>query len=390
MGGRFTLVLGALAAFVLSAACGGQSIRRADGDDASGTGGGGHAGSGARDAGGATGGTTSSGGNASSSGGTGARDNKPPPALGGATGAGATSGSGNDTGGTSAGGTTPASGGTTAAGGSGGGVAVGGGTSCADPTRIPLPPDATGWIDPSALCDTIGVQGSWYVFGDQYGDATCLKPGLHMPAECAVITTPDPFADAFPNVNGAMHTAGVVEQILPCPAGLMTSGCPSNDYANMWGAGIGFDLNADPAELGGARHVWNAAQSLVYGIEFTIKGAAFPPRLRVEFPMALTDEECAAASPPLPAGSTTDDLPIGAPYWEAQSGGDGTYPMSPASAGVNRLKWDEVQPPKLGYYTFDPSRLLGVRFHVPTTTSGNYSYDFTIANVVALRYIPLD
>ena len=382
MGGRFSVVLGALAALGLVAACGGQSIRRSGGD--SGEGGEGNAGTGgsngARDS-GPKGGTTSTGGSASSNGGTGARD-KPPPLVGGATGAGATSGSGNDT----SGGTSPGSGGGTAAGGSGGSIPVG----CADPTRIPLVPDETGWIQLGSTCDSIGVQGGWFAFADSYGDATCTLRGKHMGSECARVNTPNLHAESFPNQSGEMHTAGVAEQVLPCVAGITTAGCPDHDWANMWGAGIGFDLNhAPPSDVELVRQPWNATHVLATGIEFTLDSETLPG-LRVEFPMTLTDAECDAASPPLPHGSTTDDHTAGAPYWGAQARGDGVYPPSPIVLGVNQIRWEDVQAPKLGTYTFDPSRLLGVRFHVPTSSATSAPYDFTISDVAVHRAVPLD
>lgn len=394
------MVFGALAAVAVCAACGGQSIRRGDGDSgASGEGNAGSGGSnGARDGSGPKGGTTSTGGGASSSGGSGARD-KPPPLDGGATGvgavgAGATSGTANGTGGGTSpgGGGTPArggSGGTSAAGGSSGSIAVGGSSGCANPTRIPLVPDPTGWIDSSTLCDGIGVQGSWFAFGDQYGEAKCLKVGLHMPSECAFIAQPDPNAAAFPNMNGFMHTTGTADKVLPCPGTLTTAGCPNFDYQNMWGAGIGFDLDADPAELGGVRHTWNALQAIANGIEFTIDQVPVSG-LRVEFPMALTDAECDLASPPLPHGSTTDDHTAGAPYWGAQSRGDGMYPNSPVVAGVNQILWGDIESPKVAAFVFDPARLIGVRFHVPASSTSSVAYDFTISNVTVLRSVPLD
>src|SRR6185369_7776196 len=105
-------------------------------------------------------------------------------------------------------------------------------------------------------------------YGDKPGDAKCTKDGGHKPEECAVITFPlPPPAMGFMNTNGAMHTTGTVETILPCVDGskammLMTSGCPTSDYSSMWGSGIGFDLNADGADKGGAKHTWDpAAQS---------------------------------------------------------------------------------------------------------------------------------
>jgi hypothetical protein len=258
-----------------------------------------------------------------------------------------------------------------------GNAAGAGGATCSPSDEIPLVPDSTGWIELSGPCSA-GVQGGWFAFGDQYGNATCLDPGMHHPAECAIITTPDPSSNVFPNVNGAMHTTGVVEQILPCPPGMTTSGCPANDYANMWGAGIGFDFHTDRE---GSRYVWDPAVYHVQGIRFTIDNVPLSG-LRVEFPMLLHDEDAAAASPPLPPGSTTDDHPSGAPYWGAQRNGDSKFPVSPVTVGSNTIYLSEVEPPVLSAYTFDPARLFGVRFHAPAGGNASISYDFTISNVI--------
>jgi hypothetical protein len=56
---------------------------------------------------------------------------------------------------------------------------------------------------------------------------------------------------------------------------------------------------------------------------------------------------------------------------------------------VPKITWDDVQPPKLGAYAFDRSRLLGVRFHVPASGVTSATYDFTISNVAVRRTVVL-
>jgi len=280
-------------------------------------------------------------------------------------------------------------GGTSGSGGTGGG----GNATCTGNVLLAI--DGSGWMDMMTPCNTdVGVQGSWYPYGDRYGDgegdSKCTKFGGHAEAECATITTPDPAAMRFDNVNGAMHTAGTVEAILPCVPGsmaatLMTSGCPDHDYSNMWGAGIGFDLYADTGEMGGAKHTYDPGAHGVVGIRFTIDAVPLPG-LRVEFPMLLQDADGAKDTPvALPPGSTTDSHSAGAPYWGAQRNGDGKYPPSPVVVGVNTVLFDtDVQPPKTAAYAWDKTRMLGVQFHVPTSATMG-SYDFKISDVKLLR-----
>jgi hypothetical protein len=258
-----------------------------------------------------------------------------------------------------------------------------------------LIPGPDGWF--AGEDNDIGIQGSWYPYGDQYGegegDAKCIKVGNHMPAECAQITSPPPPpAMGFPNVGGAMHTEGTVEQVLPCVSGspaimIGTSGCPGNDYSNMWGAGIGFDLKADKGEAGGAKHMWNPAEHGIVAVEFTIDAVPITG-LRVEFPMLLQDADAMADMPvPLPPGSSTDSHSAGAPYWGAQKNGDQMYPKSPIVAGVNRVNFNatDIQSPKQSAYVYDPARMLGIQFHVPTNPMAGGSYSFTISNITFIK-----
>lgn len=274
------------------------------------------------------------------------------------------------------------------------------------PSNTTMIPSTTGWIDHNDLCNDVGVQGAWYPYGDQYGTGNgakkCLTYGNHMSSECAQITTPDPTMMAFPNVSGAMHTEGTSETVLPCvmdsmAATIPTSGClgqgaaGGNDFSSMWGAGIGFDLNADPGDGSGGpgvKHPWNPAMYGVIGIKFTIQGLP-PSGIRVEFPIQLTADEAAQDTPPITTNPpTTDDHSAGAPYWGAQAKGDKMYPPSPVQEGDNTVLWTDVQVPKMGAYTWDPTnipQMLGIQFHVPTSPSGPAPYSFTISNVTFIR-----
>jgi hypothetical protein len=276
-------------------------------------------------------------------------------------------------------------------GGSGGSATGGsGGTGATDPTGTVLQPSSDGWMDAMDTWNDIGVQGSWYPYGDQYGtkptESKCLTVGMHDPADCSEIDyPPPPPAMGFPqDTPGMMCTRGRVAVILPCEPGVMTSGCAEGkDYSNMWGAGIGFDLNAEKGEDGGAKHPWNpmtVASGMIIGFEFTIDAVPLPG-LRVEIPMVLTDAEAAAVTPPLTSGATTDEHPDGAPYWGATS----TYPASPVMPGVNRVTWDMIRPPRTNY-VFETARMLGIQFHVPAVASApKGEYNFCISNVKMLR-----
>jgi hypothetical protein len=155
----------------------------------------------------------------------------------------------------------------------------------------------------------------------------------------------------------------------------MTSGCPLNDYGNMTGAGIAVDFNADRNEDGGAQHAWDPSAAGVIGFSFEID--AVPLRFRVEIPMYLTDEEADFVS--LPVGATTDEHPDGSPYWGATI----TYPSSPVIAGVNRVLWSDIRPPRTNY-VFDPSRMLGIQFHVFADVNSRNAYAFCIKNLTLI------
>jgi hypothetical protein len=248
---------------------------------------------------------------------------------------------------------------------------------------ILIMPNASGWVD--ATENELGIQGAWYPYGDRYGAAKCLNLGRHSPEECSLVTEPPPPPEGtgFANAGGVMCTRGETAVILACPPGLMTSGCPADDFSNMWGAGIGFDFNANkgPPEGDGAKRTWNPADHGVTGISFEIDRVP-GPKLRVEFPQLLTEAEAQAVM--LPGGSNTDDHPDGAPYW----GADTNFSSSPVvpRPGVNVIRWDQIRKPgSAPTYVFDPARLLGIQFHVPAVQSEpRGSYEFCVSKLTFL------
>jgi hypothetical protein len=220
--------------------------------------------------------------------------------------------------------------------GNNGGGGSGGTTSGGD---VMLVPSADGWIDAMDAGNTIGVQGAWYPYGDAYGEAKCINVGMHTADQCSVITTPDPNTSGFPNTGGMMCTAGTIAQVIAGPDGMP-------DYSNIWGAGIGLDLNS------------------ITGISFKLDQKPLTG-LRVEFPMPATE---GAAD--------------GSDYWGA--GQTGTYPPSPVAVGVNVVKWDQVQGPRATSTPFDPTQMLAIQFHAPAATSSSGTYAFCISELTFL------
>jgi hypothetical protein len=266
-------------------------------------------------------------------------------------------------------------GGSSGTSGSGGSPTDVGGTSGEGGMRgdVTLVPNESGWVDAMDEGNSVGVQGAWYPYGDKYGVAKCTTVGLHAPDECSTIFEPDPLVTGFPNDGGVMCTRGETAVVLNCLPDVPNCPPGTPDYSNMWGAGIGLDLNAEGAtDAGsGAKHTYNPEAHGVVGIAFDIDRIPLP-KLRVEFPMELGD------------GTSTEDHLDGSPYWGAL--GDGSYPASNVIVGRNEFRWDEVQAPRENY-DFDRTKILAIQFHVPAITSGTERgpYEFCISNLTFLR-----
>jgi len=290
----------------------------------------------------------------------------------------------------SANGNLPTGSGGSSGSGSGGSSGSGsGGSSGGSVEEVTLTPDDTGWIDVGADGNSLGVQGSWYPYGDQYGplcgpsdtpnSASGMKCndshfGAHDPSECSVITEPDPTVMSFPNSGGMMSTKGTIAKVIAIVNSSQGTGM---DYSNIWGAGIGLDLNA---MMGGTacdtKGVFAAKDKHVIGIKFDIDQVP-SVGLRVEFP--------------IPA---TDGTKNGSDYW----GGSSSYPNSPVTTGTNTIYFD---PASLGMgvtvkgvtpagmtdmVPFDPNEIESIQFHVPAGTTSAYpaAYQFCISNLKML------
>jgi hypothetical protein len=130
------------------------------------------------------------------------------------------------------------------------------------------------------------------------------------------------------------------------------------DYTAMWGAGIGLDLNngggANAVALYG---ILTAAG--VLGFAFDIDAVPLTG-IRVEFPTPNTGTTAAIYKP----GDSTTNF------------------ASPLVAGHNEIRWADIMAPS--YVTtppaFDPTMIVSVQFHVPTSTSASANYMFCIDN----------
>ena len=268
------------------------------------------------------------------------------------------------------------------------GSGSGGSSGTVSTMDVELTATDTGWVgDPGDGTNTnsLGVHGSWYPYGDQYGPLCGDPPdpkssgmkcndshfGAHdASTECSVITMPDPTMMSFPNTGGKMCTTGTVPKIANIVnSAVGTVGKP--DYSDVWGAGIGLDLAADMGSTAcDTKGVFPAKDKKVIGIKFDIDTVP-TVGLRVEFPIPATD------------GTTN-----GSDYW----GGTGTaYPSSPVVQGTNTIYFDPaslgmpatvkgVTPPgSAPLVTFDPNQMESIQFHVPAGTAASYS--FCISNL---------
>ena len=257
-------------------------------------------------------------------------------------------------------GTTSSSAGTTSS--SAGTTSAGGGSATG--SEVALASDPTGYVD----LPTLGIMGAWYSYGDGIGSdgktatGNCEAKGMHMVSECSNITTPT--FGSFANMNSSMCTAGTVAKVINLVG---MTGCPATstacDYSNIFGAGIGLDLNNAGGDAGTGKMPYDAAAAGVIGFAFDIDTVPLAG-IRVEFPTPATTDTSGIWKP---AGSAANYV-------------------SPVKAGHNVILFtditqpDYVKPPM----AFDPKSILSVQFHVPTATSGSAMYSFCISNFSAV------
>jgi hypothetical protein len=264
------------------------------------------------------------------------------------------------------GGAPPAGAGAPPAGGgappAGGGAPPAGGGSVG--TEVPLPSDMTGFVSVTQL----GIQGAWYAYGDGVGPdgmaatGNCQKVGMHLAAECSSITAP--LFGEFPNTDSKMCTSGTVAKVINLTG---MTGCPATsascDYSNIFGAGIGLDVNNAGNDGGMGKLPLNLTAAGIIGLAFDIDMVPLTG-LRVEFPTATTADTAA--------------------IWKPNKAKNYT---SPLAVGHNQILFaDVIQPDyvKPMAAKLDPTSLVSIQFHVPTTTSASAAYSFCISNLSAI------
>ncbi len=289
------------------------------------------------------------------------------------------------------------------------------------------------------------IQGHFYAYGDNYGEhKSCTDIGKHDEESCSLIGFP--YAKVpelgFPNSGGKMCLSGVAAQVLGCCKGESSSSggeggaigesqsdvlcrgentvnCyESLDHSNIWGAGMGFDLNFQVPEDGrrdlealssssDLRKPWNASDHKVLGISFVLEwhGAQAGDEdededipIRVEFPMKIEEGvdlptnrrvQLKPEQDPLerlPDGFSTEQHPYGSPY--ARYSGD--WGSSKLKQGRNTILWEDVQAPpedEMNYLeddAFDGDSLLGVQFHVYTNENEPTPFSFCVSDLTFL------
>ncbi len=218
-----------------------------------------------------------------------------------------------------------------------------------------LLPDATGFVDVGATGMTM-IKGAWYAYGDGIGSdgmaasGDCEAKGMHAVTDCSNITTPS-FGN-FPNTAGKMCTSGTAAKIIN-----ITNGT-GPDYNNIWGAGIGLDLNNGGGDAGAVKMPYNATMNGVIGMAFDIDSIPLT-NLRVEFPTSTATN---------------------AAFW----GGD--QMISPVVKGHNEILWTKVTGPFYDTVAppFDPTKILSIQFHALTSATASASYTFCVSNLSAI------
>ena len=129
---------------------------------------------------------------------------------------------------------------------------------------MPLTPTATGYVDATSL----NIVGAWFAYGDNVGTngappGPCTSAGGHPASACSSITSPPPAVDggtaSFPQQTpGTMCLSGTAAQVIGTPP----------DYSNIFGIGIGLDLN-NPS---GTPAPFNASTNHVTGFQFNVSG----------------------------------------------------------------------------------------------------------------------
>jgi hypothetical protein len=246
----------------------------------------------------------------------------------------------------------------------------GGGDGATGFVGCPLMPTSTGFVDDSTCSKVVGA---WYAYGDSAGsnanvagtdfaDSDCAKGGYTID-QCSQITTPTPGQPFPPNATGAMCTSGTAAQVL------MSKTATTADYSDLWGAGIGLDLNNLGGDSGVTKGVYDLSKYVGVGFDFT--GTLIPTnKIRVNFPF-------------------TGEHGTDSPYWDGL-----TMPSSPLTTGLHvEIKWSDVAGPMylldqgITPPAFVDTMVSAIQFQVFTNTATSTPYNFCVNNLTLLTQL---
>jgi hypothetical protein len=228
------------------------------------------------------------------------------------------------------------------------GAAPPAGEASAGTMPVPITPDPGGYVGPSS--NSLGIQGAWYGYGDDWGTngappGDCEVKGMHMTSQCSSITFPPPAmvpdggdagaVGAFPQTTpGTMCLSGTAAKVL------------GSDYSNMFGIGIGLDLN----NQAGVKMPYDATTNKVVGFSFHISGIPAGAAVRVEIPIPATDASGDA--------------------WSITASTDGDYiaDLNTMASDPHSLKPSFTPPAGTTQPPFDATMVKSIQFHIPTNT----------------------
>jgi hypothetical protein len=247
--------------------------------------------------------------------------------------------------------------GTPSTGSSSNGSSSGTGSSGNPPAGVVLTPSATGYVSGNSA----GVVGSWYVYADGFGsdgksgDGDCVAKGMFPASACSVVTSPTPGVGSFPpSAEGAMCLTGTAAKVLN-GANMMP------DYSDLFGEGIGLDLNNPGGDAGATAGFFDGSKYTGVSFDITFPSGTPQANLRVQFPTMETL-------------STGDSA-----YW----GGAKNSGSPITSASTYAFKWADVGGPM--YLTnppaFDKTKIQAIQFAVYTDTMASVPVSFCINNL---------
>jgi hypothetical protein len=264
--------------------------------------------------------------------------------------------------------------------------------------NIVLTPTSTGFVQNTAS----GIIGAWYSYGDSAGPGaninstdpehsdcvagalTAIPPGTggFTVAQCTQIVTPIPGQPFVPDPTNGMCTSGIGAQVIDSP------GTTTPDYSDLFGGGIGLDLNNPGGEAGVKGDI---DLSKYTGFSFTFSAFTGAP---------------AGAPSTIPAGNKirvnfpfTGEHGTDSPYWAANKIDDHS-PIS--TTGTNTIHWADVFGPAYLATRNPPvpappfyigpgadalagvNKLQAIQFQVFTNTSTTTPYGFCVNNLTLL------